>query len=122
MLLNAGVCGVNGDIFAVAREVERFSILDLALYSIKASGQRGSIVFKIPHESEGYQSAEFGGTRRTNHANCALHGFIWLRHTMSAYVTGFRLKEQHFLTLKRPTAKSMTSLHSPARYSLLARR
>ena len=39
MLLNAGVCGANGDIFAVAREVERFSILDLALYSIESLGQ-----------------------------------------------------------------------------------
>lgn len=77
MLLNAGVCGANGDIFAVAREVERFSILDLALYSIKASGQRGSIVFKIPHESEGYP--ERGVWRNAPHKSCELRA-AWIQY------------------------------------------
>ena len=96
MLLNAGVCGANGDIFAVAREVERFSILDLALYSIKASGQRGPIVFKVPHPSDEYQSAEFGGTRRTNHPNCTLHGFNMVETQAASLCDGLQLERAAF--------------------------
>lgn len=75
MLLNVGVTGTNGDVFAVAREVERFSILDLALYSIKASGKPGTIVFRTPDKSEGYQVSEFAGTRRSPHSRCVMHAF-----------------------------------------------
>jgi nucleoside-diphosphate-sugar epimerase len=48
MLLNAGVYGSNCEVFACAQDLDCFSVLELALYDVHASGKRIPIVLGRP--------------------------------------------------------------------------
>lgn len=63
MLLNAGVKGRNAEVFGSTHQTDYFSVLDLALFTIKQSGKRLPVIFTTPRKDEGYHYREFYGTR-----------------------------------------------------------
>jgi nucleoside-diphosphate-sugar epimerase len=75
MLLNAGAYGRKAELFGSKRQMDYFSVLDLALYVLKESGKELPILFKEPKRSEGYDFKEFAGIRLADDAKRLTYSF-----------------------------------------------
>jgi FlaA1/EpsC-like NDP-sugar epimerase len=75
MLLNAGLVGERGEVFGSTRQMDYFSVLDLALYLLKIAQARLPIRFTEPSKSEGYELEEFAGTRQSPDEQNVTHSF-----------------------------------------------
>lgn len=75
MLLNAGLHGKHGEVFGSTHQMDRFSVLALALHTIHRSGKRHPIVITTPKREQGYLTSEFGGTRRRDDSTATTHSF-----------------------------------------------
>jgi nucleoside-diphosphate-sugar epimerase len=81
MLLNAGLVGERGEVFGSTRQMDYFTVLDLALYLIKNAEARLPIRFTEPSKSEGYEIEEFAGTRRSPDEQNLTHSFNTIETT-----------------------------------------
>jgi nucleoside-diphosphate-sugar epimerase len=75
MLLNAGLVGERAEVFGSTRQMDYFSVLDIALYLLKSAEARLPIRFTEPSKSEGYDLEEFAATRLSPDEQNLTHSF-----------------------------------------------